>query len=137
VACQSAEIAECVSSRCKLKIRTNYSVPPQHGSKIVVSVLSDPELRAKWEKELNGVREALGRSHAAFAKALKEGGMPAKYSAPRFGLFTQLFLSAEQVEALEKEQACYVAPGGRVNVSPLTEEAAAEVAKRIAIILAK
>ena len=50
VACAAQDVAGRVASRCKMKIRTNYSVPPLFGAKIVVAILSDPALRGRWEK---------------------------------------------------------------------------------------
>ena len=135
VACSSQEIASRVSSRCKMKIRTNYSVPPLFGAKIVVAILSDPTLRARWEKELQETRDTLNKAHTEFAKGLSAGGLDAKFSAQRFGLFTQLYLSEAQVSALEKEHSCYVAPGGRVNVSSLDAKAAAAVATAVVAVL--
>jgi len=135
VACETPEIASCVDSRCKLKIRHNYSVPPLFGAKIVSTILSDPELRKKWEQELAETRTTLNRAHAAFAQALSKGGLDSKFSAPRFGLFTQLYLNEQQVLSLEKDHACYVAPGGRVNVSSLDEQAAASVANAVVQVL--
>jgi len=54
VACESAEIASNVSSRCQLRIRWNYSVPPLFGARIVSAILGDAKLRAEWEQELAG-----------------------------------------------------------------------------------
>ncbi|EKX43290.1 hypothetical protein GUITHDRAFT_153315 [Guillardia theta CCMP2712] len=110
-------------------------VPPLFGAKIVSTILSDPELRKKWEQELAETRTTLNRAHAAFAQALSKGGLDSKFSAPRFGLFTQLYLNEQQVLSLEKDHACYVAPGGRVNVSSLDEQAAASVANAVVQVL--
>eukprot|EP00291_Cryptomonas_curvata_P000936 CAMPEP_0172190518 /NCGR_PEP_ID=MMETSP1050-20130122/23160_1 /TAXON_ID=233186 /ORGANISM="Cryptomonas curvata, Strain CCAP979/52" /LENGTH=375 /DNA_ID=CAMNT_0012865405 /DNA_START=13 /DNA_END=1136 /DNA_ORIENTATION=- len=120
VACQTPEIASCVATRCKLRIRTSYSVPPLHGAKIVAAILSNPDLRRRWEAELAETRDTLNAAHTALAAALGAGGLPPRFGAPRYGLFTQLFLSDEKVLALEQQHACYVAPGGRINVSSLT-----------------
>jgi len=135
VACSSADVASRVASRCKLKIRTNYSVPPLFGAKIVVAILSNPALRAQWEKELEHTRDTLNMAHTAFAKGLTAGGLDAKFSAQRFGLFTQLYLTEAQVSALETQHGCYVAPAGRVNVSSLDEKAAAAVACAVVAVL--
>ena len=53
-------------------------------------------LRAR-EQELKETRDTLNRAHTAFSKGLATGGLDAKFSAPRFGLFTQLYLSEAQV----------------------------------------
>jgi len=134
VACESAAVAERVASRCKQRIRTYYSVPPLHGARTIAAILGRPELRRRWEAELAEVRGTITAAHAALGDALKAGGLPARFAAPRFGLFTQLFLTDEQVLALEKEHVCYVGPGGRVNVSSLTPAAAKRVADAVTAV---
>ncbi len=42
------EAAQIGLSHVKVCIRTNYSNPPKHGGAIVATILSDPDLRAKW-----------------------------------------------------------------------------------------
>ncbi len=36
--------------------RQNFSFPPDHGARVVTTILNDPELRADWEAELEEVR---------------------------------------------------------------------------------
>ena len=36
--------------------RQNYSFPPDHGARVVTTILNDPELRADWQKELEETR---------------------------------------------------------------------------------
>jgi len=86
VACESAGIASNVSSRCQLRIRWNYSVPPLFGARIVSAILGDAKLRAEWEQELAGTRQQLAGAHSALVTALKAGNLPAKYSSPKAGL---------------------------------------------------
>jgi aspartate/tyrosine/aromatic aminotransferase len=68
------------------------------------------------------------------SQALSAGGLHAKFASRRFGLFTQLYLNDSQVSSLEKDHACYVAPGGRINVSSLTEAAAFKVATAVVAV---
>jgi len=56
VLCTDKEEADRVLSQLKIVIRTNYSNPPTHGGAVVAAVLSNPELRALWEKELGEMR---------------------------------------------------------------------------------
>eukprot|EP00283_Hemiselmis_rufescens_P002695 CAMPEP_0173431652 /NCGR_PEP_ID=MMETSP1357-20121228/9727_1 /TAXON_ID=77926 /ORGANISM="Hemiselmis rufescens, Strain PCC563" /LENGTH=391 /DNA_ID=CAMNT_0014396155 /DNA_START=66 /DNA_END=1241 /DNA_ORIENTATION=- len=135
VACESAEVAANVSSRCQLRIRWNYSVPPLFGARIVASILGDPSLRKDWEAELAAARDQLNAAHGALAGAIRGAGLPGKLSSPKLGLFSQLFLTDAQVGRLEKDHGIYVGPGGRLNVSSLTEEAAKQVAAAVCDVL--
>mmetsp|Transcript_62423 Transcript_62423/g.146707 ORF Transcript_62423/g.146707 Transcript_62423/m.146707 type:complete len:391 (-) Transcript_62423:171-1343(-) len=133
IACESPKVATCVTSLAKLKIRTNYSVPPLHGAKIVTTILSSPELKASWEKELTQARTTVNAAHAEFASALAAGGLT-KFAAPRFGLFAQLFLSDHQVNKLATDHAVYCAPLGRINVSSLDAANAKAVAAAVVAV---
>ena len=46
-------------SQLKRVIRTNYSNPPTHGGQAVATVLTTPELRALWERELGQMRDRI------------------------------------------------------------------------------
>src|SRR5438105_1315460 len=59
VVAASADEAARVLSNLKRIVRTTYSNPPSHGSEIVATVLTSPELRALWDKELGGMRERI------------------------------------------------------------------------------
>jgi aspartate/tyrosine/aromatic aminotransferase len=39
--------------------RQNYSFPPDHGARVVTEILTDPELRADWEAELEETRNGI------------------------------------------------------------------------------
>ena len=58
VVCASKDEAARVLSQLKRVIRTNYSNPPTHGAQVVATVLTTPALRALWEDELAGMRDA-------------------------------------------------------------------------------
>jgi hypothetical protein len=45
-----------------------------------------------------GTRQQLAGAHSALVAALKAGNLPSKYSSPKAGLFSQLFLSDAQVQ---------------------------------------
>ncbi|MDG9423099.1 aminotransferase class I/II-fold pyridoxal phosphate-dependent enzyme, partial [Streptococcus pneumoniae] len=46
-----------VEALAKRLVRASYSNPVTHGAAIVEMVLTDPELRADWERELAEMRE--------------------------------------------------------------------------------
>ena len=41
-----------VTSQMKILVRRNYSSPPINGSRIVTELLSDPQLKAMWLKDV-------------------------------------------------------------------------------------
>ena len=64
-----------VLSQLKRVVRSNYSSPSMHGGQIVALVLTHPELRGLWERELTGDARAhpldarVARGKARFASA--------------------------------------------------------------------
>jgi aromatic-amino-acid transaminase len=56
---QSADEATRTLSQLKRVIRTNYSNPPTGGAKMVTTVLTTPELRSLWERELGAMRDRI------------------------------------------------------------------------------
>ena len=44
--------AHNVLSQLKVCVRTNFSNPPAHGAAIVTEILTDENLRARWEAEV-------------------------------------------------------------------------------------
>ena len=59
VVCPDAAQAINVLGQLKFTVRRNYSSPPIHGGQIVATVLTDPTVRAIWERELGAMRERI------------------------------------------------------------------------------
>ena len=67
-------------SQMKLVIRANYSNPPSHGGAIVMTVLQDPELRAKWVTEVAEIRDRINGMRRLFVDTLKAKGVARDFS---------------------------------------------------------
>ena len=119
----TAEQAKTVMSQLKLVIRANYSNPPAHGGGIVMTVLEDPELRAKWELEVAEIRERINGMRHLFVDTLKAKGVTRDFSAiiQQRGMFSFSGLTKEQVEELREKHAIYIVGSGRINVAGMTE----------------
>jgi aspartate aminotransferase len=114
--------AHSALSHLKIAIRSNYSNPPAHGADIVETILSDPDLRARWEVELAGMRNRILGNRATLVEALTAAGVPGDWEPIRHqrGMFALLGLSKEQVTRLREEFAVYLVGGGRINVAGIT-----------------
>ncbi len=119
----SEATAKAVHSQLLICIRTNYSNPPGHGSAIVTSILTDPELRAAWESEVKGMRERINAMRNLFVDTLERKGAKHDFSniARQRGMFSFTGLTAEQVDALRENYAIYLVRSGRINVASLNE----------------
>ncbi len=123
-------------SHAKAVIRSNYSNPPAHGGEIVATVLSDPELKARWVDEVGVMRDRINGNRARFVAGLQAAGAPGNHESlmRQRGMFSLLPLGEERVARLRDEFGVYVVGKGRVNVAGLTEENLEPVCRAIATV---
>jgi aromatic-amino-acid transaminase len=132
----SADEAARALSQVKHLVRTNYSNPPTHGGDIVARVLTTPELRALWEKELGGMRERIKAMRKALAEGVqKRSGKDFAFVLQQRGLFSYTGLTKQQVERLRKEYSIYAIDTGRVCVAALNSGNIDYIAEAIAHVL--
>jgi aromatic-amino-acid transaminase len=135
----SAEEASRTLSQVKRVVRSNYSNPPTHGSQVVATVLSTPELRALWEQELGGMRERI----KAMRKSLVEGiakrvpGADFGFVLRQRGMFSYSGLTRDQVARLRKEFSIYAIDTGRICVAALNTKNVDYVVDAIAQVTKK
>ncbi len=71
------EAAQIGLSHIKICIRTNYSNPPKHGGAIVATILSDPDLRARWLVDVQAMRDRIAGMRQLFVDTLRAKGVDA------------------------------------------------------------
>lgn len=118
-------------------VRANYSMPPSHGGRIVVTVLTDAALRARWLGELAEMRERIAGNRRALRAALeaRQAGGDMGFLTDQVGMFSYTGLGLEQVRRLRDEYAIFVAEDGRINVAGLTGDTMDRVAEGFAAVL--
>jgi len=137
VLCENKEEAGRVLSQLKIVIRTNYSNPPTHGGAIVAAVLSNPELRALWEKELGEMRVRIKSMRQMLVDGLKAAGVKQDMSfiTRQIGMFSYSGLSKDQMVRLRNEFGVYGTDTGRMCVAALNSKNIAHVCAAIAKVL--
>jgi len=117
--------------------RQNYSFPPDHGARIVTEILTDPDLRADWEAELEEVREGMLKLRRDLADALQEatGFNRFGFIAEHRGMFSRLGLTPDQVSKLREDHAVYMVGDSRINVAGLNAQTVPVLAKATASVL--
>ncbi len=133
----SRDEAARVTSQVKRVIRTNYSNPPTHGAAVVAAVLSTPELRQLWEKELGEMRERIRAMRTGLVAGLKAAGVERDFSfvTRQRGMFSYSGLSSAQVDRLREEYGIYAVGTGRICLAALNSKNLEYVATAIAAIL--
>lgn len=131
-----AQEAARVLSQVKRVVRTNYSNPPTHGGQIVAAVLSSPELRHLWDKELGEMRDRIQAMRRQLVDQLKQR-TPQDFSfiLQQRGMFSYSGLSREAVQALRTKHAVYAIDSGRICVAALNSQNIEYVAIAIADVL--
>jgi len=118
-------------------IRSNYSMPPDHGASVSQLVLSDAALNKEWKDELNAMRDRMVTLRTDFAAALRKRTNSDEFDfiAEQKGMFSRLPLNTEQIELLRNEHGIYIVGDGRFNVAGLPGDRLDELAETIVSVL--
>jgi aromatic-amino-acid transaminase len=101
--------------------RLNFSFPPDHGARVVATILADPGLRADWESELEEMRQTMLTLRQGLADALRRETNSERYDyiGAHRGMFTQLGGTLAQVRELRETHGIYMVGTGRINLAGL------------------
>ena len=137
VAAENAEEAARVLSHLKRTVRTNYSNPPTHGSKIVSMVLASPELRALWDGELAHMRVRIKEMRTAFADGIAAAVPGADFSFVKTqrGMFSYCGLNQAQMTRLREEFGVYGLDTGRICMAALNPKNLQHVIASVAAVM--
>ncbi|SMX39930.1 amino acid aminotransferase [Octadecabacter ascidiaceicola] len=113
--------------------RQNFSFPPDHGARVVTTILNDPELRADWEAELEEVRLGMLELRKQLAAELRRLSNSDRFDflAEHRGMFSQLGTTPELVEKLRADHGIYMVGDSRMNIAGLNEKTIPVLAKAI------
>lgn len=118
-------------------IRSNYSMPPDHGANATELVLSDSALNSDWREELETMRLRMVQLRQLFCDAMRKRSNSDRfdYVATQKGMFSRLPLNTEQLDALREEHGIYIVGDGRINVAGLPEQGMDKLADAICSVL--
>eukprot|EP00127_Corallochytrium_limacisporum_P000262 Clim_evm9s9 gene=Clim_evmTU9s9 len=133
VVCGTKDAASRVLSQLKATIRPMYSNPPAYGSRIVKTVLKDPELYAMWKRDVHTMAGRVLRMRATLYDHLKAHGTPGTWDhiTSQIGMFTFTGLDHTQCQILINEFHVYLLQNGRINMCGLNDSNVEYVAKAI------
>ena len=136
---RNAAEADLAISNLSTVIRSNYSMPPDHGAHVVELVLNDSTFNANWREELEAMRLRMTGLRQSFADAMRKRTNSDRFDflANQKGMFSRLPLTPEQIETLRANDAIYLVGDGRINVAglPDDEQAMDTLASSIAAVL--
>ena len=113
--------------------RQTYSFPPYHGQALVTRVLTDPELRADWEAELEEVRTGMLELRQQLADELRKLSNSDRFDfvAEHRGMFSRLGATPEQVAAMKEGNAIYMVGDSRINIAGLNKNSVPLLARAL------
>ncbi len=113
--------------------RQNFSFPPDHGARLVTMILTDDELRADWQAELEEVRLGMLSLRKQLAGELKRLSNSDRFDflAEHRGMFSRLGTTPEMVEKLRVDHGIYMVGDSRMNIAGLNEQTIPVLARAI------
>lgn len=114
--------------------RQNFSFPPDHATRIVSTILDDPDMAQDWRNELDEMRARIQLVRQGLAAELQRitGSDRFAFLAQHRGMFSRLGASPDQVAMLRDRHGIYMVGDSRMNVAGLTDASVPVVAAAIA-----
>lgn len=133
----SAQEASNLLSQMKRIVRTIYSSPASFGAQLVATVLTTPELRSIWERELEEMRLRILAMRRAFTNTLREMIPDRDFSfiEKQRGMFSYSGLSKEVVQTLRERFHIHALDSGRICVAAMNTRNIEYICQSIATIL--
>ncbi|MBW7055263.1 aspartate/tyrosine/aromatic aminotransferase [Paracoccus bogoriensis] len=130
---QNAEARDLSQGAMAFLNRQSFSFPPDHGARIVSTILTDDSLRADWAAELEDVRNSMLGLREQLAAELRElsGTDRFDFIARHRGMFSRLGATPEQVARLKTDAAIYMVGDSRLNIAGLNRDTVPVLARAI------
>lgn len=113
--------------------RQTFSFPPDHGARIVTTILTDAELCADWKAELEEVRTHMLTLREKLASELRDLTGTDRFDFIRHhrGMFSRLGATPEQVAKMREDAAIYMVGDSRLNIAGLNHDTIPVLARAI------
>ena len=113
--------------------RQNYSFPPDHGARIVQTILDDEGLAADWKAELEEVRLGMLSLRQQLAEELRNltGSDRFDFIERHRGMFSRLGATPQQVQKIKEDNAIYMVGDSRLNIAGLNRDSVPILARAI------
>ncbi|KAB1224594.1 Aspartate aminotransferase, mitochondrial [Morella rubra] len=122
VLCADAKQAVVVKSQMQQIARAMYGSPPVHGLLLVSTILSDPQTKSLWVKEVKVMANRIKRMRTALRENLEKLGSPLNWEhiTNQVGMFCFSGLTPDHVDRLAREFHVYMTRDGRISMAGVT-----------------
>ncbi|MCB5199862.1 aspartate/tyrosine/aromatic aminotransferase [Loktanella sp. TSTF-M6] len=130
---REAEEAKLTQANLNFLNRQNYSFPPDHGARVVSTILTDPALRADWEAELEETRNTMLALRQQLADELRQRANDDRFDfvAQHRGMFSRIGASPAEVETMRDKNGIYMVGDSRMNIAGLNADTVPLLAQAI------
>ncbi|MEM6817646.1 MAG: amino acid aminotransferase [Pseudomonadota bacterium] len=134
----TAEQAQAIRTHLMKITRSMISMPPDHGARIVATILTDRSLRDAWLQELETMRERMAAQRRGFVAALEAHGLAERFGfvAEQSGMFSLLGIDKPTIDKLREDWHVYIVGSSRVNVAGMTGTRVGYIAEALAATIA-
>lgn len=118
----SPEQAQAVNSQLNLITRSEMSTAPVYGARIVAKILTEPELRAEWNRNIQTMSQRIiEMRHALFELLTQRFQTPGTWNhiVEQTGMFSFLGIEEDQCQRLVTEGHIYLVKTGRISMAGL------------------
>ncbi len=114
--------------------RVAFSFPPDHGARLVTTVLTDETLTAQWKTELEEVRLSMLSLRTQLADELRQRTNSDRFDfiAQHRGMFSRIGATPEEVLKMREDFAVYMVSDSRMNIAGLNPTTVPLLAEAIA-----
>ncbi|CAP92986.1 Pc16g03160 [Penicillium rubens Wisconsin 54-1255] len=115
------EVGKNIETQLALLARAESGAPPDFGSRIIETVLSDEVLERQWRQEVRDMANQLKHRRDALREGLEKLGTPGdwRHITDQNGMFSYVGLSVEQVTLLRNKYHVYLQDSGRISIAGL------------------
>lgn len=115
-------VIPAVRSQITLLVRGCYSNPPNHGARVVSTVLNNPTLFESWRECIRTMSSRITAMRVGLRERLEKLGTPGVWDhiTSQIGMFSYSGLTANQVKFLAEKYHVYLLSSGRINICGLT-----------------
>jgi aspartate aminotransferase len=128
---ESADEAKRVMSQLKILIRPMISNPPIHGARLAHLILTTPDLRQQWLKDVKGMADRIITMRKSLQELLAKEGSKKNWQhvTDQIGMFCFTGMTEQQVERITKEFSIYLTKDGRISVAGISSKNVGYLAK--------
>jgi len=121
VVCADKEEAARVESQIKILIRPMYSNPPRHGARVATEVMTNPELRAQWLKDVKFMADRIISMRTQLRDGLAKNGSSRdwRHITDQIGMFAFTGMTKDMCDDIVENHAIYLTKDGRISVAGL------------------